>query len=1548
MRKVLLPTLLLAAATTTGFAQLPEAVLAEGFAPASADAQQRVVPCALNDAGTLIPGAATAQSNDLSLDTLFLCFGDEILIDHNGDQRLDGDPDPSTRAGVGYAWYECRPSVDGPTLGAVAADPCLIDNPGAPAGTPDFFISTGGSFDGDVSFFNQGAVQTFFNFGNPLLVWFAPITFDSLEVDGTTNTVRYENGGSCVSVSADAAFAVVYLNELTADDLQVDNCTGSFAVDGGLPGWRAGDVYDIEIVNDADPSIRGTVGNPDVSGGSRISFSVPEPGTYTINVTDAKSCETASLSADMTACVLADRVKVTIDTIIGAPGSTVCVPVTVEGFQNIVSFQFGIDYDEVLLRFDGFQNPGISPFTAGGNYNDNGSEVIIAGASFGTPYAIADGDLIFEICFEVLGLEGEFAPVLDAEPISGIEFANTSGTMDYAICTGGVVITTNTIALLAEQTGEGCGGEDENFFTARVFGGVAPYTVTWELQGSGNIQGPQVLLAENQPFATAANLAPGVYDIRATDAGGNTDLTQLTITDGPALGVFIDRLSSLRCFGDANGALFAVPTLDFTDVDNPGSDYAFAWSTGAMTQGINGLDVGNYEVTVTDSRGCTATTDNTITAPAPLDVTVAATDATCTGLNDGEVRVNVTGGTPMGANYTFTYTTPDGTTASTPSNNLTINAESGPYAITVVDDNGCREDATVTVGARRAIGLAPTVSEIACAGDDNGEITVVASATLGTANPPFQFTWFGAPGAVSTATQSTLGGLGQGTYRVVAEDADGCIARDTFTLVEPQQLQIALDDFGPESCDPGGDGFAAVSAVGGRSDVTGYTFEWRDADYDVVSDMATATGLAGGSYTGYVIDESGCIDSLAQPLVITTPERPVIQSLDDDRLDCNGFTDGTLTVAATPGAAAIDRIEWSNGGTGTIIENLAAGTYEVAVTDADGCVTRQTAEVIEPDPLSVDDATLVPPACFEGGDGSIAVDIAGGTGPFTYTWSDGTTGVGENSISGPAITAGTYIVTVTDANDCPSLTETYELDDPEGINPTESNLVAASCAAGVDDGQLTVSAELPGDPAATFLFEWSSGESGAGVSSTATMLQGGRITVAIQEASQACPPQEFSYEIPAPDPLVPNFAVQEDVRCFGESSGRILIDEVTGGTPGFTFAWTYDGQTFNGNELNDIPAATVALEISDANGCTLSQNIEITQPDELTLELDAPGTLEPTCAGSDDGIVSLVADGGNLGAPYTFSWNDDPNRNSAVARDLGAGTYTVLVTDFKGCTDELVYTLTEPEAIEYELSAFEDILCFGDLTEVTVENAFGGQGFGPEDYLVSVNGSSFQPIGTAFQVPGGVPLPITVIDPAECAVDDELLIPAPPAITVRLPTEVEVELGDSIRLRPDIFPGGAPIEFDSIRWTPDTLISFRNGNLADPYVRPLSATTYTVTVRDEDGCTQSASVLVNVDRNRNVFIPNAFSPNNDSNNDNFKILTGPGVQSINYLRIFNRWGEALYAQEDVPLNDFGQEAQWDGTFRGRRVPEGVYVYVAEVTFLDGDTFIYKGDVTVVY
>ena len=368
----------------------------------------------------------------------------------------------------------------------------------------------------------------------------------------------------------------------------------------------------------------------------------------------------------------------------------------------------------------------------------------------------------------------------------------------------------------------------------------------------------------------------------------------------------------------------------------------------------------------------------------------------------------------------------------------------------------------------------------------------------------------------------------------------------------------------------------------------------------------------------------------------------------------------------------------------------------------------------------------------------------------------------------------------------------------------------------------------------------------------------------------------------------------------------------------------------------------------DSDGCPLRDTFQINQPEELILSVDSSNTNGPRCFGESNGMISLRVQGGNAGTGYTFSWNDNPGRNSLRAENLVADDYTATVVDRLGCTTSLTIGLQEPDSLVYVLNPFDPIICFGDFSDLSIASITGGTASAPTDYQVSINGSSYQSIDQIFQVPGGIPLTIAIVDAIGCVTQGEVTIPSPLPITVELPERVEVELGDSVRLRPNIFPGGAPILFDQIVWTPQNDISFRNGNLADAFVSPISETIYTITVMDEDGCSAQASVIVEVDRNRNVFIPNAFSPNGDRVNDEFAIFTGPGVAEIRFLQVYDRWGEMVYNAENVPLNPFGQTAGWDGLFRGRRVPQGTYIYISEIVFLDGRVITYKGDVNVLY
>ena len=128
-------------------------------------------------------------------------------------------------------------------------------------------------------------------------------------------------------------------------------------------------------------------------------------------------------------------------------------------------------------------------------------------------------------------------------------------------------------------------------------------------------------------------------------------------------------------------------------------------------------------------------------------------------------------------------------------------------------------------------------------------------------------------------------------------------------------------------------------------------------------------------------------------------------------------------------------------------------------------------------------------------------------------------------------------------------------------------------------------------------------------------------------------------------------------------------------------------------------------------------------------------------------------------------------------------------------------------------------------------------------------------------------------------------------------------------------------------------------------IEPLEDTEYTFTVIDENGCTATAQVLVEVDKNRNVYIPNVFSPNGDGFNDEFRIFACTGVEDINFVRIYDRWGELIYEDDDLPPDCIGGSQLWDGRFNGKTMNPAVFVYIIEVEFIDGITLLYRGDLT---
>lgn len=1502
--------------------------------PADADrSMQACPPGAGNDAGTISTGSFTGQSNDTSLNEIFLCFGDELLIDHNGDQDLSGDPDPATQAGVGYAFYSCPPSVGGEELAQIIADPCLLTTPPPPGG---IWIATGGNTDGDVLFRNDGSIQNFLFGGDPGIVWFAPITYDDL--DDSDSSAVYEGGGSCVNVRTDQAFSVVYLNAIDTISTDAPGCSGSITITGGLPEYLGNNDYQVSMVSISNPTdtaivnIVGVPGSPDLA---RVRYLVPQPGVYEVTIEDEKSCPLV-LQIDVPDC---SYVTFDLGEEVAPPDSTVCVPIYVRDFINIRSFQFSIHFDNTILQYTGpgSQNPvmtggGLYPVSFGpANPNANGELTVSWFFDLFDPDGVTlpDSAVAFEICFDVIGPLGSSSPLTFENQPTGIEVKNAGNGDVNTTLPGGLVLVDQMLPLFVEVDVDSvsCGTIVPNppltdgSIGLTITGGTSPYVITWQEQG-GPVQPPLNVNSPGQS-ATIDNLGVGTYVVTVTDAQQPPEVFVDTIVISAPTPLAVGPGSTdPLCSGDSTGTFFI-------NVNGGVSPYAFLWNNGDTTKNIDSLVAGFYEVLVTDQNGCTATASGSLFDPSPIVTAVSVTDATCSGILDGAATVSASGGTLTSGDYSYTWGT-------VPVVNLpnVSGLDVGTITVTVTDDNGCESVDSAQIGAATIILANAIIGNVTCFGFSDGTITLNPSA-IGIDNGGYTFTW---ASGIGGPTDNALSNLQAGNYAVTIQDAQGCNIDSVWTISEPPLLTVDTVNLKNESCDVGNDGSIEVVASGGTpGSGSGYSYVWSSGQIG-----ALATGLSAGSYTVTATDGNGCTATLTVAIAVPVP--PVITNIQITDVSCFGASDGALTALITPGGTPVASVNWSNGSTGATITGLTAGLYGVTVTDQSGCTVEGQASIGSPDPLVIVDTIYTLPSCAGNCDGNIALQMGGGTAPYTFAWDDG-----QQTNPAFALCAGAYGVTITDQNNCPPVVASLVLDEPDPVTITidPASVQGVSCFGGVPcDGTASATASGGGAGSGLYTFIWSSGTTAVNVAaSDATNLCQGVQTLTVSDAN-GCSAVD-SIDIAAPPELLLDTLTTSvmDVRCFGGADGSITA-VATGGTPGYTYSWLGLGQS--GPSVSGLSAGTYDVIINDANGCPALGVVTITEPQPLVLQLDPSQTRNVTCAGDDDGQIKVNVSGGNAAqGGVTYAWSGGVS-SQMIATNLAAGTYTVTATDIEGCTATLQHTVTGPPPIVVVLQdSIPAARCYGEAVTFNIDTIYGGD---VPLYETAVNGFDRRQV-LAFphaitMGPGDNTL--TVIDGNGCREDIQIFIVEPPELAVDLGPDFEINLGDtSTVLEALLLNGQDPSFLDSVVWSPIDLIT----GCIDPAcllvgINPFEETTYTVTITDLNGCVGTASVTVDIDKRRNVYVPNVFSPNDDGFNDQWRISAGQDVSIVRYLRLFDRWGELIYEANRFVPNDNSSE-YWDGTFRGKKLNPGVFVYLAEIEFVDGRVLLYRGTVTLV-
>jgi subtilisin-like proprotein convertase family protein len=640
-----------------------------------------------------------------------------------------------------------------------------------------------------------------------------------------------------------------------------------------------------------------------------------------------------------------------------------------------------------------------------------------------------------------------------------------------------------------------------------------------------------------------------IEDLANQDGGALTAWTlNICANNACIMTASAPNTTPVSCFGGTNGTASAVAT-------GGGGPYTYLWSNGATTAVVNNLSAGNATVTISDSWGCSATSTVSITQPtAALAATTSPTATSC-GLSNGSATVTPTGGT---AGYTYLWSN-GATTASI------SNVANGTYTVTVTDTRGCTTTASANVAASTAVSATASSNTPATCGQSNG------TATVNVSGGPGGYTYLWSNG--STAMSPT--GLAAGVYTVtVTSGGPNCTATSSVTVQSSGNVTSSVSQVVHTTCGLSNGGGTVLPAGG-----TSYTYLWSNG-----ATTQTISGLASGSYTVTVTDVTNCTSTST---LVINPSNAIGVGVPNFSPTTCGLNDGAAAAVGTGGTGAITYL-WNNGATTAALSGLAPGTYTVTATDAAGCTASSSVTIAASAAVSVNIFNFTATSCgLNNGVGSAVAQ--GGTGTYSYLWSDGRT-----TAQAIGLPSGVHTVTVTDQANC---TDTASVT----INPSTAPSVTVGGQLNVDcfggsTGSATANASSGTAP---YTYLWSNGQT----TSTATGLGVGNFTVTVTDAANCT--QTGSATITGPAAALSASATVTDESNAGAGDGSIALAP-TGGTSPYTYLWS-NGQT--GQTATGVSGGNYSCTITDANGCdtvvsaTVNTLVGMTEGVDLGLEV---------------------------------------------------------------------------------------------------------------------------------------------------------------------------------------------------------------------------------------------------------------------------------------------------------------------------------------------------------
>ena len=778
-----------------------------------------------------------------------------------------------------------------------------------------------------------------------------------------------------------------------------------------------------------------------------------------------------------------------------------------------------------------------------------------------------------------------------------------------------------------------CFGGSDGIINTDYEGGISPYQFAWEkLNEDGSWS---TIFGENN--SSISNLNAGFYavtieDLNSTD-GSCLATDTVEITEPTLLEITDFSIINVSCFEGNDGE------IDIT-IEGGCQEYTFEWQnseTGEILPSENLADLdgdgifddafnlyaGNYTVLITDNNSCIKIESFEITEPDPIVITPTSSDyngfgVSCFNGNNGFIDIIVEGGT---GEYTYEWEGPDGYDSA---NQNISTLEAGIYSLIVTDENDCSIDFEVELIQPEALSISLTsISEnlsVACYGECTGTIDINVNGGVS----PFNYSWS------NGETSEDISELCVDDYTIIVTDSNGCIISSSFEITEPELLTVeeTVSSYacGYEiSCNGANNGTIDLEVEGGTGE---YSFSWTGSN-DFTSTEEDLIGLEPGLYSVIVTDEEGCPVEINN-IEIAEPEEELTADLTISEYECGyeiscfGANDASIDLLIQGGNTCTSNeyiIQWvgpnSFSSNEEDINNLEPGTYQVLITDAEGCTFEiDNIEITEPAELTISEEHSTfncgyEISCNGASDGWINISVEGGNNcqPYIYNWT-GPNGFNSTDEDLENISdEGIYSVEVTDIFGC-SVEISVEIDEPDELTLSET-IGQYECGYqiscfGATDASIDLLVEGGCEP---YIFTWNNSEGFSSSEQSLNEIGIGTYSVTVTD-DNGCTVTIPVIEINGPDEELTATETTSEYECgygvsaLGASDGFIDLD-VSGGSTceSYTFNWNGpSGFTSENQNLSGLSAGIYSVVIIDVNGCLYSiPSIEITEPSSVRL-----------------------------------------------------------------------------------------------------------------------------------------------------------------------------------------------------------------------------------------------------------------------------------------------------------------------------------------------------------